>query len=239
VKRHLSSAVLLLCLTACGGESPTTDSAESDIVDGNRATKYTYAALVDAQLDNGVGECSGAVIAPRVVLTAGHCVHGFSEWIVTAPYAAAQRVVASDAEVFDWETPSEEPSPEMHDVGLLYLDTPIDLDRYPTLADDGDAEGEKVRYVGRVLDDESSQTDLYYGKKVRATDGTRVGWPFTYATKKYAEEGDSGGPVVRSNDNWHIVGVASGGNWDLDIELLARVDLVHAWIAERVDAHAE
>jgi hypothetical protein len=34
-----------------------------------------------------------------------------------------------------------------------------------------------------------------------------------------------------------LVGVDSGGNPAIDIELLARIDLVHDWIAQRIDAH--
>ena len=63
-----------------------------------------------------------------------------------------------------------------------------------------------------------------------------MGWPFTFATSQYTEEGDSGGPVVLASDDDHIVGVDSGGNRELDIELFARVDLVSDWIAERIEA---
>ena len=54
--------------------SPTEELAieavAQPIVNGQAATSYTEAALI-----NGPGFiCSGAIIAPRVALTAGHCV---------------------------------------------------------------------------------------------------------------------------------------------------------------------
>ena len=54
------------------------------IVNGTAATAYTEAALINT--DTFI--CSGAVIAPRIVLTAGHCVVDASSWTVVAPYAA-------------------------------------------------------------------------------------------------------------------------------------------------------
>lgn len=225
---------LLLGLVACGGE-PAIGSSDSDIVDGDLASRYAYAALVDAELEGGVGHCSGAVIAPRVALTAGHCVHGFGPWRVTTPFAGGQVVTASRGETFDWLTTPDDPRPDMHDIGLLYLDEPITLDAYPELARDGRAEGSKVRYVGRIDDGEISHNALFVGDAVRAHDGADVGWPFTFRTTHYVEKGDSGGPVVLSKDRMVIVGVDSGGDAAADVELFARVDLLHHWIAERVE----
>jgi hypothetical protein len=100
------------------------------------------------------------------------------------------------------------------------------------------ATGTRVRYLGRVDDGVVSSTDLFVGAEVKVRPGSDFGWPYTYATSRYAEHGDSGGPVVLARaDGTIIAGVASGGSEELDIELFARTDQVHDWITERIAAH--
>ncbi len=71
----------------CGTSDPAqTEGLEAEyvaqpIVDGQPADSYKEAALIDAP---GF-ICSGATIAPRIALTAGHCVDATS-FTVTAPY---------------------------------------------------------------------------------------------------------------------------------------------------------
>ncbi len=228
----------LVWLAACGGE-PSVAASDSDIVDGDTADRYPYAALVDASLDGGVGQCSGAILAPTLALTAGHCVHGFGPWRVTVPFAGGQQATASHGETFDWQTTPDAPRPDMHDVGLLWLDTPIALDAYPRIARDDRAEGSKVRYVGRVDDGEVSDTRLFVSDAVRARAGADYGWPFTFATSHEVHKGDSGGPVVLSQDRMLIVGVDSGGDASIDVELFARIDLLAQWIDERLAQRVE
>src|SRR4051812_42746757 len=68
-------------------------SVAQPIVNGSPASAYTEAALVNAP---GF-ICSGAVIAPRIVLTAGHCVVDASTWTVVTPYAGNQSAKGSKA----------------------------------------------------------------------------------------------------------------------------------------------
>lgn len=58
------------------------ESIEQPIVNGLPANAYAEAALINA---SGY-ICSGAIIAPRVALTAGHCVTAPS-YTVVAPHA--------------------------------------------------------------------------------------------------------------------------------------------------------
>src|SRR5580704_14466684 len=102
--RRLAALPTLLGVLLVGSPAST---------DGGRpgeATAYPEAALVDAFVDGQVGAyCSGALVAPSVVLTAGHCVKGKDglvpdAWRITLPYAGGAAVEASGAETYDWET---------------------------------------------------------------------------------------------------------------------------------------
>src|SRR5688572_6091593 len=68
------------------GTKPTS----SPIVGGTTASAYPEAVLLDmytagASWPSSI--CSASVIAPKVVLTAGHCIEGFAKWRVKAPFA--------------------------------------------------------------------------------------------------------------------------------------------------------
>ncbi|MBN4059213.1 trypsin-like serine protease [Endomicrobium sp. AH-315-J14] len=236
--RHFpAAACMAVLLLACGAEDPIAASQNQEIVEGSFASSFPSAALIDVELDGGTGDCSGTVIAPKVVLTAGHCIYGFNAWTVTVPYADNQSSRTTRYELLDWATPPETPRPDMHDVGVLLLDDPIVLETYPTLIDEPLRNKTKIRYIGRVRNGVTSTTDLYIGDPMKARHGKDVGWPFTYRSDTDSEKGDSGGPViVHGKDVTIVAGINSGGNDD--IQLSTRVELVHDWITGHVDAAA-
>jgi V8-like Glu-specific endopeptidase len=214
------------------------DSADRDdaIIGGSAATGYPEAVLVDMKEGGQVTSlCSGALIAPKVVLTAGHCVHGFDGWNVTAPFANKQTAKASSAATYDWNNESEYVDPNLHDVGLVFLDTPITLASYPTLTSSAVATGSKVQNIGRINNGTTSYTKLFLGPAVSVQSGKQYGFPFDYATAETIQSGDSGGPVV-VNGTHKIVAVNSGSGGGTQV--LARVDLVSKWINDQVAAHA-
>ena len=95
-----------------------------------------------------------------MVLTAGHCVTGSSNWLVTV---AGVSVQASSATVFDYFEQGEQLNFKQHDIGLLFLDKPISLSRFPTIATSPLPSGSRVFNVGRIRD--GVQHDRLFGRE--------------------------------------------------------------------------
>jgi hypothetical protein len=228
---------LALLFAACNAVAPgTTECLSSAIVDGRPATLYPEAAVLSMTKHGfGTSECTGAVIAPRVVLTAGHCVASFTSWDVRAPFAN-QSATSSSAETFDWtDGGTEHVTRDQHDVGLVYLDTPINLTAFPIIANAALADGSKIVNVGRI-DDGTVSASAYLSNPVAVGQAEWIGFPFDYFTTRVLELGDSGGPVEVPGATPHtIFAVNSGVTGNAD--LLARVDLVKDWIQDRVAGH--
>ena len=227
-------------LVACAPESPTVGSEEQSsrknpIIGGTPATGYPESVLIDMS-QNGqiVAACSGSVIAPRVVLTAGHCVQGMTGWYVTAPYAQNQTAQSTSAKTYDWNVTTETVDPNKHDIGLVFLDSDITLSSYPSLATAAIASGTKIQDIGRINNGSFSDTALFIGPQTAANLGTNYGYPYSYESADVIQSGDSGGPVVLPGTH-KIVAVNSGAGGGTQV--LARVDLLSSWIAQQIGAH--
>jgi hypothetical protein len=217
---------------------PPDDARTEPIKNGSEATQYPSAVIVNMKQGSWqVASCSGAVIAPRIVLTAGHCAVGaFDNWTVKAPYAGNQSANSHQKIVYDWSGTGETVDPNKHDVALLVLDTPITLAVYPEIASAVVTSGQKVRNIGRINNGVMSNTRLFVSQPLSVVNGSSYGYPFDYAATEVIESGDSGGPVVLDNVLPHrIVAVNSGAGGG--IEVLARVDLLRSWILEKVAAN--
>jgi hypothetical protein len=214
----------------------TSEHVSTPIVGGSPASAYPEAVLLDLA-KNGVvqGACSGTIIAPRVVLTAGHCVDGFTGWIVRAPLLN-QQSTSSAGETFDWKDDgSGNVNGKQHDLGLVYLDRPITAS-YPALASGPLHDGSSIVAIGRKDNGTLSSSGLFVSKPLTVTGASLIGYPHDYMSNQVIESGDSGGPVVVPGTTPHaLVAVNSGAG--AGKQVLARVDLLKTWIDERVATH--
>lgn len=201
------------------------------IVNGTAATSYTEAALINT--DTFI--CSGAVIAPRIVLTAGHCVVDAASWTVVAPYAGKQSATGTHSWT-DYVATGESVNPATLDVAVIILDKPITLSSYPKLASAASPAGTQAVNVGRIRNGAASFTGLFFGSPVTLQSGSSYGFPKSYISSEIIEAGDSGGPVyVGSGASRTIAAVNSGAGGGTQV--LARVDLAYTKIQQLIAAN--
>ncbi len=229
-------ALCVLLLAACGGDVTPSDeglpSVSFDpIIGGTPVSAYPEAAYLNIDMTpSGGWACSGTLIAPRVVLTAGHCVDSHGVWEVYVGKAYRQ---STSAAVYDWnEKGSESVNPNHHDIGLVFLSDPINLTSYPTLSKVKVADNTAAIDVGRVLNGVVESAEYQAPTTVSAAD--KIGYPYDYTAKDVIEQGDSGGPVFASTSHTILAVNSGAGN---GIQVVARVDLLYDWISAQIASH--
>jgi len=241
-RRLAAPALVVIAAAACssgqaGGEAVA--RAGSAIVNGTPATAYPEAVVVTA---SGIIPCSGVLLAPRVVLSAGHCRSTTKAYAVRAPNAGQQEATGSS----DWTT-FDGAAATSSDTLLIFLDSAIELPNYPTIAAGEAASGTQVVDVGRALN--GTITSNVYASSTVTLDGnaTPLGFPFNYqATPDISQDGDSGGPIELAGEPAHTVvaivdtdTVEQGITETTPIDLFARLDVVRAEIVDQIAMHAD
>ena len=210
-------ATSLGTLVACGGSS---DDKASSNVDPAVTAKTVQAASVMVEIAdaNGlkIGQATATVLAPRLVLTAAHMIAGQSKWVITT--VDGKKVTGSKGLTYDWQQyDSDKAHPRRHDVGVIYLDSPIKLDAYPqVLAETSTMDATRIRGTGASF------------LPVASALAWNAQQPNSYVTDMPgAETLDTGGAVFNARG---IVGIVEGKGLTTNKLYLARTDELATWI---------
>jgi V8-like Glu-specific endopeptidase len=233
---YARAATVLMVFAACNESYDTTGEESAavtvePIIGGTLATQYPEAAYLNIDLSASGGyACSGTLIAPNVVMTAGHCVDEHSRFEV---YVSGAYRLSTSGVTYDWnEHGAETVNPAHHDIGLVFLNDAVKIATYPTLSKVKVADGTKAINVGRVLNGAVQSNAYQAPATISAAD--KIGYPYDYTSTDVIQPGDSGGPVLTSGTHT-IVAVNSGAG--SGIQVLARVDLLADWISAQIAAH--
>jgi hypothetical protein len=224
---------LLAAACSSGNPEPTATNTQA-IVHGTPAVDFPEAVYVTS---DGYVPCSGVLLTPTVVLSAGHCRGRESTYDVVAPNANGQKAHGSSS----WSPYDGSPA-KSSDVMLVFLDTPIHIASYPTLGATQVAAGTQVVDIGRTLNG-SIGTDDYVSSVVTIQGpATSLGFPYNYeALPDISENGDSGGPIMLAGTHT-IVAIVDVDTTEENIsestpiDLFARIDLVHDAIESAIAA---
>jgi secreted trypsin-like serine protease len=211
-----SALAALACASGCLGSSspdPERTGAEAEAVTGGEpdARDPSVVALVSG----GAAFCSGTLVAPRVVLTAAHCV-GFSLADLRIAFGSDPQAAESLAVVASHVHPDFDPVAHSDDIALLLLEAaaPPEASPLPLMTERLDGfVGAPLRFVGFGMTDASDA-----GARTKH-DGTSVisavqARSFSFsAGPSHPCGGDSGGPAFVTVAGREIVaGLTAAGD---------------------------
>jgi secreted trypsin-like serine protease len=139
VRRRLSvlwaAAIMLLTVLVCSGMGW---AVTYGVPDGDNHPYVGLVALIDDK-EEFVGRCSGTLLSPTVVLTAGHCTDVATRaqvWFDSTVNPAEGGVMGTPYTHLDFESGNLQNDDK--DVGVVVLDDPVQMDTYGQLPELGE-----------------------------------------------------------------------------------------------------
>ena len=213
-KMTVRGALLAILLVTSAGLLACDDGPPYDAVRRairapiGEATSHPEVCAIDS-----VG-CSGTLVAPSVVLTAGHCISRQTAWRVRCPYSSDPAVVMAHeaSSPPSWPRNVNPDSLDMNggdDVALVHLDRALAETRFGKVNLGSFDTGSKVYAIGRVDDGKyGARFWISEPMTISGQDTARRYW--VAVDFPVGQPGDSGGPLI-TMDTQEIVGVDSLG----------------------------
>lgn len=235
--RRLLVSTVGICLLGCGSPAPAPTTTESSIVEG--APDVDRFPATGLLLLDGRAVCSATLLAPDVLVTAGHCVEGGPRAFYTGP--GATMPPGSDPVDFgmqryritDYVRYVNADGDGLPDIGMVRLDGPAGMApaAISWTAPVADSECQLVGY-GRRTDGLTGERRMASARVVDFTQTAIV----VEGIDGIADSGDSGGGLYCSGS---LVGSTwakrDGATWPTNRRAAyARFDAVADWMQERI-----
>ena len=230
MSKSLLACTALLMLAACGGGGsgstptapapiPSIDTCNSlggpasttgtSILNGSECSPdRSSVVLLNLRRADGSGEgaCTGTVVAPRVVLTAAHCLDenvGIARvWLGSGPEIVAQSFTAYPGYRFN--------TPGLFDVGVVVMAEDLPRVAIPILTSRDGRVGETAIIAGWGRDQDNAPARLRAGSTTLSAVTSEVLQSIFAPPSSSVCSGDSGGPIfLLEGGTWTIAGITS------------------------------
>ncbi len=223
------------CAAEQGGDSADVESNEASIVGGTPTAAFP---AVGALTDRGFPFCTGTVVAPRVVVTAAHCLTDGAPSTMrfaigpnaNAPTAsvAVARIIAHSGYNADRL---------INDIGVVLLaeDAPVTPIPMNTATLDASWMGRKLTFVGYGVTNGTTQVGAGVKRQASIPIAGVKADQFSYKGPKNTCFGDSGGPALAEDASGAVVvaGVTSYGDEKCTrFGVDTRVDMFQAFVRQ-------